>query len=61
MVGGGGIRICDFRFIRRGSQLIELPLGDFFFFFFNIILTFYFFTKVKTNHKKGITVTPPAR
>jgi hypothetical protein len=28
MVGGGGIRSCDLRFIRRGSQPIELPLGD---------------------------------
>jgi hypothetical protein len=28
MVGGGGIRTCDLRFIRRGSQPIELPLGD---------------------------------
>jgi hypothetical protein len=27
-VGGGGIRTCDLRFIRRGSQPIELPLGD---------------------------------
>jgi hypothetical protein len=25
---GGGIRSCDLRFIKRGSQLIELPLGD---------------------------------
>jgi hypothetical protein len=23
-----GVRTCDFRFIRRGSQPIELPLGD---------------------------------
>jgi hypothetical protein len=27
-VGGGGIRTCDFRFIKRDSQPIELPLGD---------------------------------
>jgi hypothetical protein len=27
-VEGGGIRSCDLRFIRRGSQPIELPLGD---------------------------------
>jgi hypothetical protein len=27
-VGGGGIRTCDLRFIRRGSQPIELPLGN---------------------------------
>jgi hypothetical protein len=25
---GMGIRICDLRFIRHGSQPIELPLGD---------------------------------
>jgi hypothetical protein len=24
----GGIQTCDLRFIRRGSQPIELPLGD---------------------------------
>jgi hypothetical protein len=27
-VGGGRIRTCDLCFIRRGSQPIELPLGD---------------------------------
>jgi hypothetical protein len=27
-VEGEGIRTCDLRFIRRGSQTIELPLGD---------------------------------
>jgi hypothetical protein len=26
-VGGGRIRTCDLRFIKRGSQPIELPLG----------------------------------
>jgi hypothetical protein len=26
--GRGGIRSCDLRFIKRGSQPIELPLGD---------------------------------
>jgi hypothetical protein len=26
-VGGGEIRTCDLRFIKRGSQPIELPLG----------------------------------
>jgi hypothetical protein len=26
-VGGGKIRTCDIRFISRGSQSIELPLG----------------------------------
>jgi hypothetical protein len=26
--GGRGIRTSDLRFIRRGPQLIELPLGD---------------------------------
>ena len=36
-VGGGGIRTCDLRFIRRGSQPIELLLGDFILFFiFNV-------------------------
>ena len=27
-VGGGGIQTCDLRFIRRGSQPIELSLED---------------------------------
>jgi hypothetical protein len=27
-VGGEGIRTCDLRFIKRGSQPIELPFGD---------------------------------
>jgi hypothetical protein len=39
--GGGRIRTNDLRFMRRGSQLIELPLGD-----LNLLLTirtFFFF------------------
>jgi hypothetical protein len=30
-VGRGKIRICDFLFVRRDSQPIELPLGNSFF------------------------------
>jgi hypothetical protein len=36
---GGGIQISNLRFIRRGPQLIELPLGD-------LIFTFYVATIV---------------
>jgi hypothetical protein len=55
---GRGIRSCDLHFIKRGSQPIELPLGDTlsficiddFHFFLNLKLALVFFQEKNKNH-----------